>query len=88
MSKTVHITTEILPSRELHVKLPDDTPLGPARVTVVISPETTQPVMTFGELLNSEFFAMWRDRTDISDSVSFARQLRTKAWSRDSDGTH
>jgi len=37
---------------------------------------------TLGSLLNSEFFGMWSDRTDIADSVEFARELRAQGWHR------
>jgi hypothetical protein len=37
---------------------------------------------TLGELANSEFFGMWRDRADIEDSFEFARDLRSHGWKR------
>ncbi len=37
---------------------------------------------TLGELLESEFFGMWKDREDISDSATYARHLREIAWRR------
>jgi hypothetical protein len=47
----------------------------------VISEDET-PNSILGDLLNSEFFGMWRDRSDIEDSALFAKELRQKAWSR------
>ncbi len=82
MLKTITITTEITPDREVHLTLPDDTPLGPAQIVVVVAPTTSRVGQTFGDLLNSEFFGVWRDRDDIVDSAAFARQLRTDGWSR------
>ena len=82
MLKTITIAAEIGPDREVRITLPEDTPLGPADIVVVISSTAQPPAQTFGDLLNSEFFGMWRDRDDIGDSAEFARQLRTSAWSR------
>jgi hypothetical protein len=82
MLKTITVTTEITPERELRIALPADTPLGPAEVVVVVSSAARRSERTFGDLLRSEFFGMWRDRDDITDSAEFARQLRGEAWSR------
>lgn len=35
--------------------------------------------MTAGDLLNSEIVGIWADRTDIPDSLTFARELRKTA---------
>ena len=82
MVKTISVTTEITPERELHITLPADTPLGPAEIVVVVAPHAAHTVPTFGDLLHSEFFGMWRDREDIGDSAEFARRLRVEGWSR------
>jgi hypothetical protein len=37
---------------------------------------------TVGDFARSTFFGMWRDRTDITDSVQFARDLRSEGWKR------
>lgn len=39
--------------------------------------------MTAGELLKSDIIGMWKDRTDIKDSVEFARTLRERASRRE-----
>ncbi len=51
--------------------------------------EITRPVrvpkkrgMTARQLAASEIVGLWADRTDIGDSVEFARQLREKAQRR------
>ena len=41
----------------------------------------TQP-LTAAALLHSELVGVWADRSDIDDSVSFARQLRQQAEHR------
>ena len=38
--------------------------------------------MTARDLLQSGLVGLWADRTDISDSVVFARQLRERAEQR------
>lgn len=82
MLKTIRVTTEITPDREIRITLPDDTPVGPAEIVVVVAPHSRQETATFGDLLRSEFFGMWRDREDIVDSAEFARRLRAEGWSR------
>lgn len=37
---------------------------------------------TFGDVLDTEFFGMWRERGDLPDSSVLARSLREQAWSR------
>lgn len=78
--RTVNLTTEIPPDREVRIKLPPDVSPGPAEIVVVVTWRTPTPTHTLGELARSEFFGMWFDRTDIGDSVEFARRLRAKAW--------
>jgi hypothetical protein len=82
MVKTLNLNAEIPPNRELHISLPMDVPTGPAEVVIVISSPTNMKSSTLGDLLRSEFFGMWRDRTDIADSFPFARALRSEAWKR------
>jgi hypothetical protein len=82
MVKTISVTTEITTDRELHITLPPDTPLGPAEIVIVVAPQAAHASSTFGDLLHSEFFGMWRERSDIEDSTAFARRLRTEGWSR------
>jgi len=40
------------------------------------------PFSSAGRLLNSPLIGMWEDRTDIGDSVEFARKLRDRAQRR------
>ena len=85
MVKTVNLITEIPPNRELHITLPADVPTGPAEIVVVVSSPARPCFLTLGDLLNSEFFGMWRDRADIEDSVQFARTLRSESWQRSAE---
>jgi hypothetical protein len=82
MVKTVTLEAEIPASRELRITLPADVPTGSAKIVITVSPSESRPHSTFGDLLNSEFFGMWRDRTDIEDSSEFARKLRSEGWKR------
>ena len=41
--------------------------------------------LTARELLNSDLIGMWEHRTDITDSSTYARQLRAQAETRDLD---
>lgn len=84
MVRTLNVKADIPANRELdlHITLPADVPLGPAEIVLVVSSVAAPKSSTLGDLLNSEFFGMWRDRTDISDSIDFARELRSQAWKR------
>jgi hypothetical protein len=82
MFRTINITTEVPDNREVWIKLPDDVPPGPAEMVVIVASQTSTAIHTLGDLARSEFFGMWRDRTDIDDSGEFARRLRGEAWSR------
>ena len=82
MVRTLNLTADIPANRELHITLPADFPQGLADIVLVVSPSKEQKASTLGDLLNSEFFGMWRDRTDIGDSVDFARDLRCEGWKR------
>ncbi len=82
MMKTITLTTDIPADREVTLTLPSDVPLGPADIVVVVAPRTNPEGRTFGDLLNSDYFGIWQDRTDIDDSAAFARNLRETAWRR------
>ncbi len=53
-------------------------------VLLLLSPSETskRPRLTARELLNSELIGLWKDRTDITDSTMYARQLREQAQRR------
>ncbi len=82
MVKTITLSTNVPPNREVHLVLPDDVPLGPAEIVVVVASKASAALHTLGDLMGSEFFGMWRDRSDIDDSADFARRLRIEAWGR------
>ena len=78
MSRTLSVDATIPENKKLEITLPGDVPPGDARVTVTVEPVSERKRSTGKDLLNSEIFGMWADRTDIEDSVEFARELR--AW--------
>jgi hypothetical protein len=80
--RTVNLNTDIPPSRELRITLPADVPVGPAEIVLVVSSSDRSNGRTLGDFKDSEFFGMWRDRSDIIDSVQFARGLRSEGWRR------
>jgi hypothetical protein len=82
MVKTITLNADIPASRQLHITLPADVPTGSAAITVMVSPNGPSTSATFDDLLNSEFFGMWSDRTDIVDSLEFARKLRSESWNK------
>ena len=84
MVRTVNVNMEIPANRELHIVLPSDFPVGPADIVLVVSPSPSQTstLPTVGNLADSEFIGMWKDRSDITDGVEFARNLRAEGWKR------
>jgi len=45
-------------------------------------PESSAKPRTAQDMLQSELVGLWADRDDITDSLSFARQLRRQAEHR------
>ena len=82
MIKTISLSIEISQDRELNLTVPADVPVGPADIVLVVASSAQPNASTLGELADSEFFGMWRDRTDIIDNSQFARDLRSEGWKR------
>ena len=84
MIRTLKLRVDILPQREICIKVPDDVPTGPAEITIVIASQEHLPgqVGTAGDILQSPLFGLWAGRDDIADSVSYARYLRSLAEQR------
>jgi len=85
MVKTLALRTEIPPGREISIKVPDDVPLGPVEIVVVIASSeiSLEPAGTAGNMVQSPLFGLWSDRNDIGDSVEYARRLRAQAEQRE-----
>ncbi|NOX63247.1 MAG: hypothetical protein GXP42_15075 [Chloroflexi bacterium] len=85
MLTTLKFNVKIPPQRDIHIRVPEDVPTGPAEVFVVIttteSKETERAAGTGQDLLESPLFGIWADRDDIEDSIAYARQLRSSAES-------
>lgn len=79
--RIVTLTTTVTPDHTLTIRVPQDVPTGQAEVVVVFDVEPRSR-RTLGDLRSSEFFGMWRDRTDLPDSPVLARALRRQAWER------
>ncbi|MBV8550348.1 MAG: hypothetical protein JOY54_03540 [Acidobacteriaceae bacterium] len=82
MVRTLNLTANIPATCELHISLPADFPQGPAEIVLVVSPSKDSRRSTLADFRDSEFFGMWRDRSDIGDSVDFAHELRSEGWKR------
>ena len=82
MIKTVNLSAEIPANHELHITLPADIPTGPAEIVLVVSSALQPGTSTLGELADSEFIGVWRDRLGIPDSFRFAQDLRSQGWKR------
>lgn len=82
MTHTITIRTSIPESRTIEVALPSNTPTGDAEIVITVVPDAPRRRCTGRDMLNSEVFGMWADRTDIVDSAEYARELRTRAWTR------
>ena len=76
------IKTIVPADHRLVVQVPEDVPAGPAEVVVrsVDAPSVAQG--TAANLLASGLFGIWKDRTDITDNIEFARELRRRAEQR------
>ena len=87
MIETFSTQITIAPDRALRLTLPASVPLGPAEVIVVVAPiKTDEPAKgTANDLAASPLFGLWRERTDLPDSVTYARQLRAQAERRVND---
>ncbi len=54
-----------------------------AELLLLYSPQVERKKrLTARQLLNSSLIGLWQDRTDITDSVVYARQLREQAQKR------
>jgi hypothetical protein len=62
----------------LHLDLPVGVEEANAEVQITVEPANRRP-MTANDLLQSGLIGIWEDRTDIGDSLEFARRLRRDA---------
>ena len=64
---------------------PVDLPLNCALTLTVESAVAPVDSITGDQLARSEFAGLWKDRTDIADTLDFSRQLRKDAETRRHD---
>jgi hypothetical protein len=86
MTLAVRTKTIVQPGGVVEVRSPELTPGASAEVIVLVDAPAPQRVMTAASLLESGLVGLWEDRTDIGDSVAFARQLRRRAERRGDSG--
>lgn len=82
MARTLSGEVKVQPDHVVRITLPEDVSVETVKYTITVPDEETADAGTFGDFAHSEFFGMWKDRTDIKDSVEFARELRDRAWRR------
>lgn len=80
--KTVTFTVVIPADRQLHLLVPEKIPPGPAQVVVSALEGAATKGLTAGDLRRSSLCGIWKDRTDMGESLEFARKLRAEAERR------
>jgi hypothetical protein len=81
MNRTLTANGEVGKDHIRKVEMPEDVPVGPARVTVTIETEIKEPIRTLGDLLDSGFVGMYADRTDLQTTPEEFAAWRNKIWS-------
>lgn len=76
--KIFTLQTEVPSTRQITLTLPEEVPVGPVDLEIhITSPTSRLPGPgTLGSLLASPLCGIWADRTDIGDSIAYARRLR------------
>lgn len=84
MNEVIHVQTTVERDGEVHVA---NLPVKQGQLvelSIRIASETTAGSgLTAHELLTSDLIGMWKDRTDIDDSATYARKLREQAQRRE-----
>ena len=82
--RLVRLVTTVTEEHTVTVKVPEDVESGPVEMIVAFAPRDSNDVgaSTLGDLSGSEFFGIWHDRDDVTDSSDFARALREQTWTR------
>lgn len=66
---------------------PVDFPLDQPLTLHIVDPVTPEKSITGVELADSPFAGLWEDRTDIGDTLEFARKLRKESETRQHDAS-
>ena len=82
MIHTFTTTSDVGPSHQLVISVPEDVPLGRVKVTVTVESEVETSIQTLGDLLTNGFAGRWAGRTDLPNTDEEFRVWRRKAWER------
>lgn len=81
--EAIRVEQIMLPNGELRLHNLPYTEGQRVEVIVVPWPEFSLPRLTVGQFRRSGLIGLWKDRTDITDSSEYARQLREQAQRRE-----
>ena len=71
----------IADDHSLTVTIPTNFPPGRVKVTLTLEADADE-YMPLGKLTELGVFGAWAHRSDLGDSVEFARGLRSEGWRR------
>jgi hypothetical protein len=88
---TLHVKVDVTENREVTIKLPDDFPVGEARITIAAESESDAPLTdeeiqeflrrkpgkTGAEIAQNPAIGSWAHK-GITDSVEWVKELRRK----------
>lgn len=84
MTDIIHIQATIERDGEVHLSnLPVKRGQQVELSIQITSVPVDGPRLTAQQLLASDLLGMWQDRTDIGDSITYARELREQAQRRE-----
>jgi hypothetical protein len=74
--EAIRVQQTVKKSGELIIKNLPVQKVQQVEVLLLFTPPSKCPRLTARQLLNSELIGLWKNRTDIADSLEYARQLR------------
>ena len=77
--KTFTLKAVIPANGQLQIPVPEEVSPGEEVLITLVTETQGGKRLTAGHLLRSPLFGMWKDRTDIRDTIDFARKLRAEA---------
>jgi len=85
ISKEAFMATRKLTPEETHEKSVDNEEIADEDTWEFPSSSPDKKILTAKAILESGLVGIWKDRTDIGDSVAYARKLRRQANKRNQD---
>lgn len=85
IDKEASMATRKLTPEETHEEKVDDEEIADEEAWEFPSSSPDKKILTAKALLESGLVGIWKDRTDITDSVAYARKLRRQANKRNQD---